>query len=427
MITMNSEINCELLVIGAGLSGMASALFAANRGVSTVQAGIANPINFASGLLDLLAVHPIEDGKIWNNPFAAIDALVKDMPEHPYALIDKEDIEKAFDEFISFLNETGLSYLRHQNCNAEVLTPIGTIKQTYYVPQSMWNGVKALKDKLPCLLVDFHGLKGYSAKQIKETLQKKWPGLRDTRISFPDTSGELYVEHIARMLEKPNVRRKLAKDVLPNIKDAQSVGLPAVLGISRTKEVISELEKLLKVPIFEIPTMPPSIPGLRLSTVFEKMLPKLGVQTLFQQKVLNAELSGSGKIIFEIGSSSNIIRVQAKGAILASGRFFGKGLHAEKEGIRETIFNLSVHQVWDRTLWHNINFWDQKGHPINQAGLEIDRTFRPLDKSGSTAHETLFAAGSILAHQDWMRMKCGAGLAIATAYAAVNSLLKHKT
>jgi glycerol-3-phosphate dehydrogenase subunit B len=38
----------------------------------------------------------------------------------------------------------------------------------------------------------------------------------------------------------------------------------------------------------------------------------------------------------------------------------------------------------------------------------------------------LFAIGSILAHQDWIRMKCGSGLAIATAYGAVKALLKLK-
>ena len=37
------------------------------------------------------------------------------------------------------------------------------------------------------------------------------------------------------------------------------------------------------------------------------------------------------------------------------------------------------------------------------------------------AFENLFAAGSILAHPDWMRQKCGAGLAIATAYGAVKA------
>lgn len=31
------------------------------------------------------------------------------------------------------------------------------------------------------------------------------------------------------------------------------------------------------------------------------------------------------------------------------------------------------------------------------------------------------AAGAILAHQDWVRQKCGSGLAIATAYGAVRA------
>ena len=35
-----------------------------------------------------------------------------------------------------------------------------------------------------------------------------------------------------------------------------------------------------------------------------------------------------------------------------------------------------------------------------------------------------FAAGSILAHQDWMRMKCGSGLALATGFAAVQSFVR---
>jgi glycerol-3-phosphate dehydrogenase subunit B len=52
---------------------------------------------------------------------------------------------------------------------------------------------------------------------------------------------------------------------------------------------------------------------------------------------------------------------------------------------------------------------------VNQAGLETDDSFHPVDEAGKPVFEGLFAAGSILAHQDWMRMKCGCGLAIATA------------
>jgi len=56
------------------------------------------------------------------------------------------------------------------------------------------------------------------------------------------------------------------------------------------------------------------------------------------------------------------------------------------------------------------------------TGLETDEHLRPLDEGGNPAFKNLFAAGSILAHQDWMRRKCGSGLAIATAYAALEAM-----
>jgi len=102
----------------------------------------------------------------------------------------------------------------------------------------------------------------------------------------------------------------------------------------------------------------------------------------------------------------------------------GGGLHADRRGVRETLFDLPVHQPEGREGWHRQDFLDPKGHPVNRAGLEIDDSFRPLAASGRPAHAHLFAAGSILAHQDWIRMKCGAGLSIATAYGAVQGAVK---
>ena len=79
-----------------------------------------------------------------------------------------------------------------------------------------------------------------------------------------------------------------------------------------------------------------------------------------------------------------------------------------------------------QTEWHRQDFLDPKGHPINRAGVEIDDAFQPVDNAGRPVYQNLFAAGSILAHQDWMRMKCGSGLAIATAYGAVNAFLRAR-
>ena len=49
----------DVAVIGAGMAGMAAALFAAEQGLSCIQIGNGGGILFASGLLDLLGVHPV--------------------------------------------------------------------------------------------------------------------------------------------------------------------------------------------------------------------------------------------------------------------------------------------------------------------------------------------------------------------------------
>ena len=51
----------DVCIIGAGLAGLAATLFAANRGLTCVEVGQIGEINFASGLLDLLGVHPVDE------------------------------------------------------------------------------------------------------------------------------------------------------------------------------------------------------------------------------------------------------------------------------------------------------------------------------------------------------------------------------
>jgi len=419
------DIKYDLAVIGTGLAGMSAALFAISRGLSIVQAGSTGEIIFASGLLDLMGVHPLQKKKFWNDPWAAIDALVRDFPNHPYAKLSKEDIRTAFNEVLWFLQEAGLPYNRRKEKNSGVITPMGTIKSTYCVPQTMWNGVQALEKKSPCLLIDIRGLKGFSAHQIASTLRNRWPGLRTARIDFPGTnhSSEIQTEHMASALVLSKNRKKFAQTLRRHIKHDHAVGMPAILGLYRSKEVVAELENQLGVSIFEIPTMPPSVPGLRLKEAFERRLREQGVKLYSKKRVLEVQVS-NGCFILSIGTTKTDHTVRASGVILASGRFIGKGLHADRKHIRETIFDLPVYQPADRASWHRDEFLDPRGHPINRAGLEIDNHFRPLDSSGRPAYETLFAAGSILAHQDWMRQKCGAGLAIASAHASVNAYLK---
>jgi glycerol-3-phosphate dehydrogenase subunit B len=412
----------ELLIIGAGIAGLAAGVFASKRQVDTILVGSLSELNFATGVLDLLGVHPIESGCVWDDPRAALEKLTRDLPKHPYARLAAETVFRSFDEFLTALEQSGQPYQCHRTRNMRIITHLGTVKTTYAVPQSMINGVMALENKLPCLLVDFQGLRGFSAKLIADNLKSVWPDLKPLHLDFPGKKGELYAEAMAGSLENPDWLPAVAQLIKPHLEGMVMVGLPAILGMHYSERVQDDLEALLGRPVFEIPTMPPSITGMRLHERLVARLRAKGVHTILQKKVLNIKPVDEGGFICEIGSREPEMVLKADSILLATGRFFGHGLAADRRIIRETVFHLPVFQPAGREGWYNRDYFSLTGHGVNQAGIEIDRRFRPLDSRGSPKFNRLFAAGSILAHQDWKRQKCGAGLAIATAYAAVESL-----
>lgn len=415
----------DLMVIGAGLAGLAAALFAAGRGLSVAICGGSGGTDHCSGLIDLLGAHPVERGGTVDDPWAAIAGLVKDHPEHPYAFLDRAGIEAALKEFCGFLSSQGLSYMGRSGCNSRALTPAGTIKPSYLAPESFWPGVEALERKAPTLIVDFPGLKGFSGAQIKSVLGGSWPDLVTVRVPFPGKSGELYPLHLARMLADPEVRRQLAGSLAGAIGRAEYIGFPAVLGLDQFREVIADLEQLTRKKIFEIPTLTPGLPGLRMQNALRAGLEALGVEVFLGQLALRVRGTEGGGYRLGIGWDSPRETVLAGAVVLATGRFMGGGLVADRSGIRETLFGLWVSQPENRLDWAGDEFFKPRGHPVSRAGLQTDSEMRPVDRSGRLARADLYAAGTILAHNDWARNKCGAGVSISTAYKAVNSLVNN--
>jgi glycerol-3-phosphate dehydrogenase subunit B len=420
-MTDTDALTCDLCVVGSGMAGMSAALFAASRGLATVLVGRTGEIIFATGLLDLMGVHPLETGRLWNDPWAGIDALVRDLPRHPYGRVPRGTIRAAFQEILEFFESQGLSYTGFPERNAAVLTSVGTVKITYRVPRTMWNGVTARHSQKPCLLVDLQGFKGFSARQIVSTAASAWPGLRTVKVVFPGANpeAEVFAERLARALEMEAQREQWAATLKRHLQGAAAVGVPAILGIARSTEVMQDLERRIGCPMFEIPTMPPGVTGLRLKEAFERGLAARNVHLLLENKVFRASAFNGGGFLLEVGRMEPERSVRPAAVLLATGRFMGGGLLTDRHAVREPLFNLPVHQPERREDWHREDFLDRRGHPVNRAGLETDAFFRPTDASGRPVHPRLFAAGSILAHQDWMRMKCGSGLALATAYAAV--------
>lgn len=427
-MTREPPTECDVAVIGAGMAGMATALFAAERGLSCIQVGSGGGILYASGLLDLLAVHPVAERRLWPSPYAALAALAQAQPDHPLARIDPASIRAAFETFVAALTEAGLAYAGLGERNRTLLTSIGTLKSTFAVPQSMIAGADLLDAQPPCLLVDFRGLREFSARQIVATLASRWPGLRHHRIEFPgfESVPELYAAHLARALESAETRQQTIAQIRPLLQDARVVGFPAILGLGRSGEVHAAVEAGLGVPVFEIPTMPTSVPGLRLLGALEACMATRGVLRRPQARVRSLSFDArTGNATLVLDDAPDGKPVTARAVVLATGRFSGRGLVADRKGIREPILDLPVHQPESRQEWHRRDFLDADGHAINRAGLLVDDAWRPLGANGAPAAPRLFAVGSILAHQDWMRAKCGSGLAIATAWAAMEQVMQR--
>ena len=417
---MNDEprhFSTQLAVIGSGIAGFAASIFALNRNIATAQVGNTGAVAYTTGYLDLIG--KLDASGVVDDPWQALDRLRTSEPGHPLSRVSATDIEQAFAEFTTFLGGCGLAYTVPGRRNITALTPVGTLKPTLCMPATMAAGPAAMAANAACVVVDFRGLKGFSGAEIVANLRSRWPQLGTQRIVFPGMErGELYPEVMARALEVPATRELLAAALNAVCGPAEAIGLPAILGMHRPDHVRAELERLTGRQIFELPTMPPSVPGIRLRELFQQVLPQKGVMLIPQQKVGSLTFDADGATL-ALSDSFGPIRIHARAVILATGRFLSGGLEAHPAGIREHLLDLPVTQPASRSDWYRARYTDPRGHPIHRAGIEVDDSWRPLNGEGRPCSERLFAAGVILAHQDWIRGRSGAGIAIATAYAAV--------
>jgi glycerol-3-phosphate dehydrogenase subunit B len=96
----------------------------------------------------------------------------------------------------------------------------------------------------------------------------------------------------------------------------------------------------------------------------------------------------------------------------------GGGLRADDERIFEPIFNLPLSQPPSREEWFRKAFFSDLPHPVHQAGILTDLSFRPVNERGDLLLENVWVAGTILADHHCIDEKSREGIEIATGYAA---------
>ena len=412
----------DVIIIGAGLSGLVAAEVAQSEGarVLLLAKGLGS-LPLTTGCIDGLGYFPSISKIPLGSPLTSIDQLQRHHPNHPYVKVGREKILSSFIRFQELCRAGGLPYTGDFSSNILLPTTLGTFHPTCLVPETMKKGDLSLPG--PVLLLGFQGFRDFFPSFAAENLNalhaqgKISSFFRAEVLEGIDLHGKpMNGLNLARAFDEKDFREMFVHRAKPLLKKGERLGLPAVLGFYSPKEAWQDLQEKLDAEIFEVPMPPPSVPGLRLYNRLKDHLREKGVRIVVGLSGLTP-LSEPGRLNgFSLGSASKSPVYRASAIVLATGKFFGGGLDSDRERVYETLLGLPVLHPPHRREWFNHRLLAPEGQPFNSFGVEVDQALRPVDPAGEVLYQNLFAAGGILAHADSMAEKSGGGVAVTTGY-----------
>ena len=407
----------DLIVIGMGLSGLMAAKTAAeaDQKVLIVGKGMGSLCLF-SNTIDVLGLSPLAGPKAMKMG-DALSRWIKDHLEHPYSKVGLERMEEALSSFLS-LFPPPYSFHTMDRTNCLLPTGAGTLRPTYLIPTTMIEATSLTEGHT--LIAGFEGFKDFYPHFVADQLK-----CRGINLQLPDPFyQERTAPALARLLEEKSFRENIGREIRKQLQGETRVGFPALLGMGDPIQVKEDLEEVTGTKVFEIPILPPSIPGKRIFDRFKKWLIEKGVTFLLGHPVSKATVTGKRCQGIEVHHSPVITFYSADRFILATGRFMGGGLRADAERIFEPTFNLPIHQPPSQEGWFGDLFFSDLPHPIHEAGVLANASLQPIDERGNVILENVWVAGSLLAHHQCIVEKSREGIEIGTGYMAAKCAME---
>ncbi len=411
---LEKTMHFDLIVIGMGLSGLMAAKTASEAGQKILVIGKGmGSLSLFSNTIDVLGAVSKTMGMN-----EGLSQWMKERPKHPYSKVGLDRIKEALSSFVS-LFPPPYSFQTLGNGNCLIPTGAGTLRPTYLIPITMVAGT-SLKER-DGLIVGFKGFKDFYADYVADQLN-----CRGITLSLSETlRQEITAMALARLMEKESFKETMGKEIKRKLHGETRVGFPALLGVKGSWQVKKDLEEIIGAEVFEIPILPPSIPGMRVFNRFKEWLIQRGVTFLLGHPISKAILKGKRCEGIHILNPPISNFYSADRYVLATGRFIGGGLVADEKKIFEPIFNLPILQPESREDWFRKSFFDNLPHPVHQTGILTDASLRPVDARGERILENVWIGGTILANHHSVDEKSREGIEIATGYMAAKEALKH--
>ena len=427
--------HADVVVIGAGLAGLTAATRLAEAGaaVTLVAKGHAST-HWGAGGIDVAAPAGAR------TPAEGI-RLLEANPDHPYAFLGA-DAGSAVTWLMERLEASGLAYVGTlETPIRRVPTAIGGTRRVAIVPEAQSAAVRPWDPDEILVVAGPAGFKDFWPAAIADSLRARErvarrgpPGARRRRGGGARRACGTATTSTRSTSPIASTTRSAGPDDLGRIARAVSaaaggrpgrVALPAVIGLDGHAEAWADARSRLPLDPFEIPLVPPSIPGIRLWRALRERIRASGGRIQVGENVHRIEVVRRRVVAVELEAATRVHRINTDAVVLATGGIAGGGLIATGEGrLVEPLLGLHV-EAPDFDAWLLREALDPAGHPIEAAGIRTDDGLHPLDPaSGKAAIANVLVAGALLAGQRALRERSGDGIAITSGWLAAGELTR---
>jgi glycerol-3-phosphate dehydrogenase subunit B len=418
-------VKTDVAVIGTGLSALAAArtIQQSGRQVVLVWPGLSS-LYFLFATVDILGYSTADATEPVADPGGAVERLIAREPTHPYARAGIDAVQASARLMLEWFKEAGLVWEGALNRNFLLPTATGTPKPCCLAPASMTAG--DLSRPEPIVFCGFTGYQDFAPELAASNLRRHWGAaeVSAVRLAAPGYGPDRLFTSIdlARSFEDATFRDAMAAQLRERASgDGIRVGVPGVLGLTTSNETFAAFQEAVGHPVFEIPTVPPSVIALRLFDRLRKHLQEDGIEIIWAAPAHAAEITDGRCRSILLKAAGHELPVEAAAYVVALEDWIDGAFRAGVHSVRDPFFHQAI--AWNKVPTDRTAESLFSTQPFEQVGYALTDRLQPADESGKPLARNVFCAGGAMAGYDPSGTKSRGGMAIATGYRAAQEAL----
>jgi glycerol-3-phosphate dehydrogenase subunit B len=407
---VRGELHFDAVVIGAGTAGLTAATRLAQDGarVCVVAKGLGST-HLAPATIDVLGYSPDRVDELG----PALDRLIAERPDHPYALIGAELVGEALAWFARTAEGgpfPGYHYVGDPHRNRLHPSALGALRPSALVPETMAAG-EAGQLRQVCI-AGTPALRDFHPSLCAANLRAAGIDARPVSLALEVERADINVVGFARHFDDPAWRGRFCAELSLALRGEEQVGLPAMLGLRDPHAVLGDLEQRLGRRVFEIPTLPPSVPGIRLYEILRSALRAAGGRLVLGAEVIDARRDGGRVEAVRTRAAGHDVSYAAPVFVLAAGGFGSGAIELDSRwATRDRLLGLSLRGLPGAGEPRFVsNYFDEQ--PLARAGVAVDAELR------ADGADNVLVVGAALAGGAPWREHSGEGIALGSGFKA---------